>query len=283
MTVPEGMLTPPADDPIATPPGETPPAEPREGEEPEGGTPAPKPAESKSARDERIARLTREKNDERQKREAAEAELAALKRRDAAGARPEPPDLTTLTNAEGHLDPAKYKRAMTEYEDKLHTWREAQKAPSAASSTSADADAGAQEALATFIDRAAPLREQHADFDEVVNRPVFTPEMRAALFESELGPALAYHLGTNQAEALRIGNLPPAQLYREMGKLEAKLAAAAPAAPAPRTVSGAPEPITPVRGATPSTRDPEKMTTEEFMAWDRARTTERMKANPIGL
>ena len=127
------------------------------------------------------------------------------------------------------------------------------------------------------------LAEQHPDIFEVIERPVFTPAMREAIWSSEIGAQIAYHLWQHHAEAMRIGGLSPVAVAREIGKIEAKLGAA-PAASASRTVSSAPEPITPVGGATTTTtKDPEKMTTEEWMAWDKERTKERLKANPLGL
>lgn len=256
---------------------------------PEGETPAPEPAKPDAApkpeagAQRRIDELTREKHDERRKREALEAELAALKRKTEAGPRPQPPDLTKLTDAEGRLDAAKYSQAMVKYEDDLERWRDAQRSPTPAPETPpADADAGQRERITTFLERAEPLKAQHADFEDVINRPVFSAEMREVLWESELGPQLAYYLGSHQAEALRIANLPTAQMYRELGKLEAKLATAAPAPPA-RTVSNAPEPIAPVASTTSATKDPEKMSTDEWMAWDRQQTVEKVKRNPLGV
>ena len=279
MSVPEGLLT--QADPLDTPPTEV-------VETPTPGTPAgdapdpPKP-DDKVTPDvqKRIDQLTREKHTASREAERLKAELDAVKRKADAGPRPEPPDLTTLTNAEGQLDPVKYKKAIAEHEDKLHAWREAQKGP-AAPTVEAEPAPSTQAPPPPFLDGIKAIGAEHADVYEVINRPVFTPEMRDALWESEQGPQLAYYLGTHQAEAMRLGELPARQMLRELGKLEAKLGAA-PAAPSPRTVSGAPEPIEPVRGATATTKDPEKMSTEEFMAWDRARTTERLKGNPLGV
>lgn len=74
----------------------------------------------------------------------------------------------------------------------------------------------------------------------------------AALMEAENGDDIAYYLGSNPKEAERIARLPPLSQVREIGKLEAKLAAK----PVnPKTPSNAVAPIKPVGGsASPSTK-----------------------------
>lgn len=59
---------------------------------------------------------------------------------------------------------------------------------------------------------------------------------------SDAGAKLLHHLGTDLDEAARIAALPPVQMARELTKLEFKLNQA----PAPKPVSKAPAPITPI-------------------------------------
>lgn len=59
---------------------------------------------------------------------------------------------------------------------------------------------------------------------------------------SDAGAKLIYHLGTDLDEAARIAALPPVQMARELTRLEFKLAQPA----APKPVSKAPAPITPI-------------------------------------
>jgi hypothetical protein len=59
---------------------------------------------------------------------------------------------------------------------------------------------------------------------------------------SEAGAKLIHHLGGDLDEAARIAALPPVQMARELTRLEYKLAQA----PAPKPVSKAPAPITPI-------------------------------------
>lgn len=59
---------------------------------------------------------------------------------------------------------------------------------------------------------------------------------------SDAGAKLIHHLGTDLDEAARIAALPPVQMARELTRLEFKLSQA----PAPKPVSRAPAPITPI-------------------------------------
>jgi hypothetical protein len=234
-------------------------------------SPKPGTPEYTQAVQKRINQITREKHEAIRKADTLTAENAALKRRLEAGTRPIPPDPATFTNPDtGQIDPGKYQKATVEHEDKLHTWRQAQQP---ASQLVAPGTTTASPTFSDFNERAKALREKHTDFDEVVDRPYFTPELATVLYESEQGPEIAYHLGKNEAEAKRIGNLPPAQMQREFGKLEARFSAEA----GKRSVSGAPAPITPVTGTATVTKDPEKMTTQEFMEWDKQLKVEKLK------
>lgn len=220
----------------------------------------------------RVAAATRREVEakERQRLRAIEAERDAFKRKAEAGARPMPPDQSTFTREDGTVDSTKYQRAMVDYEDKLHGWRELQKGPTTPPSA-AEPQAPPETGAAAFLERAAPLKQKYADFESVVDSPVFTPEMREGIFDSEQGPEIAYFLGKNHAEANRIAGLPPAQMLREIGKLEARFA------PNPKAVSAAPSPITPVTGTAGPSKDPEQMTTAEWMAWNRQKELERLK------
>jgi len=131
--------------------------------------------------------------------------------------------------------------------------------------------------LRTFNDRARKLREENDDFDEVIESPVFTPVMRNVLLQSENGPEVAYFLGKpeNRDQAEKIRNLPADRQAYEIGKLESNLLLAKKT----RKVPGAPAPITPVgMGGGGKEKDPSEMSTTEWMAWDKQRTLEKLKA-----
>ena len=97
--------------------------------------------------------------------------------------------------------------------------------------------------------------EKYEDFEEVVRdeQVKITPAMRDAIFELDdldMQTEVAYYLGKNPKEALRISRLSPIRQVSAIGKLEATLSAK----PAPvKRPSAAPAPITPVGGGNTTT------------------------------
>lgn len=107
-------------------------------------------------------------------------------------------------------------------------------------------------------------RKKHDDFDEVVTHPdvQITRDMVLAMAESDDPGGIAYHLGKNREEAARIAALSPIAQAREIGKIEATLAAPKPA-PTKKTTQ-APDPIDPVRGASSASKEPADMSFKEY-------------------
>jgi hypothetical protein len=108
--------------------------------------------------------------------------------------------------------------------------------------------------------------------------------MAQTIQASEIGPDVAYFLGSNPKEADRISRLAPLLQAREIGKLEAKIASDPPV----KKVSSAPAPITPIRGgkvnapAVYDTTDPrsiKSMSTSEWIAAERLRQIKKMEAS----
>ena len=136
-----------------------------------------------------------------------------------------------------------------------------------------------------YHEREEDARSKYDDFDQVAYNPQLriTDVMAQTIQTSDVGPELAYHLGTNPKEAERISKLAPLAQAREIGKLEAKLAAAPPVV---KKTSSAPAPFAPVtaRGAvTPAydTTDPRSiasMSTSDWIAADRARQVRKLEA-----
>lgn len=105
-----------------------------------------------------------------------------------------------------------------------------------------------------------------------------SPVMGDAIMDSELGPEILYHLGSNPDEAARISKLSPIAQVREIGKLEASLAkpadtgAASEDEPAPQktAISKAPPPIPRPAGSAskpaPSAKSIESMSQQEYRA-----------------
>lgn len=162
----------------------------------------------------------------------------------------------------------------SEYEDALLTWHETRKE---ITSRAAQQQQAQMRAAQVFSERAQALRKEHDDFDEVIEAPVFSQVMRVTLMNSENGPEVAYHLGLpqNRAEADRIRNLPMELQPYELGKLETKLLIAKQT----KKVPSAPPPIKPVgMSGQGGAKDPSKMTIDEWMAWDRQKQLDKLKA-----
>ena len=106
--------------------------------------------------------------------------------------------------------------------------------------------------------------------------------MAQAIQFSDIGPELAYHLGANPKEAERISKLQPILQAKEIGKLEAKLAADPPV----KKTSNAPSPISPVTARSTGspnfdTTDPrsiKSMSTSEWIEAERQRQIKKLEA-----
>jgi len=103
------------------------------------------------------------------------------------------------------------------------------------------------------------------DFDQAIGNLQMVGVTRDFLelaTSSEAGPKLLHHLGTDLDEAARIASLPPVQMARELTRLEFKLSQPA----APKPVSKAPAPITPLGSSATTDADPSRMSDTEWYA-----------------
>ncbi len=128
-------------------------------------------------------------------------------------------------------------------------------------------------------------RTKYDDFEDVVyadDLPI-TDHMLLAIQNSDVGPDVAYYLGTHREEAARIARLHPLLQAKELGKIEAKLPADDTQT---ATTKPAPNPIRPAgRGSSPAriidTTDPrstKSMSTSEWIAAERKRQETKWKA-----
>lgn len=110
------------------------------------------------------------------------------------------------------------------------------------------------------------------DFEDVISSAdvPMTPAMQQAIMESDIGPKLAYHLANNPDEAVKIAQMTPMRAIATLGRLEERLSAAP-----VKTASSAPEPITPVGQRATASKDPDKMSTDEWLKWRREQIKKR--------
>lgn len=137
---------------------------------------------------------------------------------------------------------------------------------------------------AVFAGRLDAARAAHPDWDEVAESAAEIPANDLVLFhirQSELGPELAYYLAKNPDVTEQLNQLSPAPLLVALGRIEGRLANAAPsaaeapkprqAAPPARPVSKALPPVARIgAGTVAASKDPNEMTFEEHKAWRKA-------------
>ena len=135
-----------------------------------------------------------------------------------------------------------------------------------------------------YAEREEEARSKYDDFEQVAYNPQLrvTEIMAETIKASDLGPDLAYWLGSNPKEADRISRLSPLLQAREIGKIEARLGSNPPVKP----TTSAPAPITPVTARTSGnpaydTTDPRStktMSTSEWIEAERARQMRKLQA-----
>lgn len=137
--------------------------------------------------------------------------------------------------------------------------------------------------LESHRDREESAREKYDDYEDVVYNPklAITPIMAQTIQASDMGPDVAYYLGTNPKEAERIARMPAIAQAKEIGKIEAKLTSSPPV----KKTTSAPTPISPVSARTTSTsldttdpRAAKQMSASEWIAAERARQTRQWEA-----
>lgn len=217
----------------------------------------------------RIDRLTKRAAEAERRAQEAERKLQEAEGKNGGKAKPEAQD------DEGEPDPSDFD-SYDEYLDALADWKADQKigakgkkddkaaADDDNGSNKDDQDTEFTEALEDVQDAFSETRKSHKDFDEVIGQQdlQITRDMVIAMADSEDPGAIAYHLGKNKQEAARIAKLSPIAQAKEIGKIEAKLAAK-PQQPGKKTTS-APDPIDPVKGSDSTSKAPQDMDFAEY-------------------
>jgi hypothetical protein len=147
-----------------------------------------------------------------------------------------------------------------------------------------DAQRHQAQVLEAYQEREEQAREKYDDFEQVAYNPKLpiTAVMAETIQASDAGPDVAYYLGSNPKEADRISRLTPFLQAKEIGKIEAKLAADPPV----KRTTTAPQPITPVSARTTGspaydTTDPrsiKQMTTSQWIEAERQRQIRKLQA-----
>lgn len=143
------------------------------------------------------------------------------------------------------------------------------------------------ELVESYHEREEEARGKYEDFEQVAYNPKLpiTAVMAETIQSSDVGPEVAYYLGSNPKEAARIAKLSPFLQAKEIGRIEAKLTEAPPV----KKVSSAPAPFAPVtarNSGAPAfdTTDPRSiktMSTSDWIAADRARQMKKLEAQRV--
>ena len=147
-----------------------------------------------------------------------------------------------------------------------------------------DAEKQQSQVLDSYHEREEEARGKYDDFEQVAYNPKLpiTDAMAQTIQSSDVGPDMAYYLGSNPKEAERISRLSPLSQAKELGKIEAKLSDNPPV----KKTSNAPAPIAPITArssGSPSldTTDPrsiKSLSTSEWIEAERQRQTKKWEA-----
>lgn len=136
------------------------------------------------------------------------------------------------------------------------------------------------EIVEAYGEREEKARDKYDDFEDVVYNPKLriTDVMAETIQHSDLGPDLAYWLGSNPKEAERIARLSPLMQAREIGKIEVRLSDNPPV----KKTTSAPTPISPVTArssGSPShdTTDPRSIKTMSTSDWIEAERNRQIR------
>ena len=118
----------------------------------------------------------------------------------------------------------------------------------------------------SFKQREAEFASTVEDYADKVYDPTLplTREVVELIADSDIGPRVAYYLADNPGIARSLADMAPVQAAREFGKIEAKLSTSA----CRKAVSQAPPPPPKIgAGEAEIDRDPDNMSTDEWLKW----------------
>lgn len=212
----------------------------------------------KSGAQERINEITRARREAERRADALEQRLAELER----GRHTQPQASEPPTLEQYGYDNAEFSRALTAYAVEQATKAVESKYQQQESQRTQ------QEIFQSFEKRERDYAAKHPDYAETVSdlgRAVrFAPAVVETIGSMDAGPAVLHHLATHLDEADRIARMPAHIAALHLGRLERDLSA-----PKPKPVSNAPAPAPTVGGAAVIKKDPDAMTTDEWMRWRR--------------
>ena len=177
---------------------------------------------------------------------------------------------------EQFTDMYEYAKALTDYRVDQRMNEEKQK------EVQAKAAAERDKVINVWADRVKAAKSEIPDFDDMVGSADVTVsnEVRDAIFESEVGPRILYHLAENPEIATKLQGMTLTSALRHIGRLEAQFEKTEPQIKPVVGKSKAPSPINPIRSAA-NGRDVNLTGDGEFhgsyQAWKAARLGGRIR------
>ena len=226
---------------------------------------AEKPKKNNGVQD-RIHQLTREKHEARQKAERAEEANSDLtKRLEALESANKAPEASKPQESDFD-DYSEYQKADSDYVVSKATQGAYDRIRSE-NLASAKATSEAERATAikakheAFQEKVAAKRESYQDYEEVAYGHNFMDQdMAEQLFDMEKGVEVGYYLGSHLDIAEKVLAMTPIERARELTKSEFQVESVK-----PKTVSDAPDPITPLGSSEKVTKHEKDMGDEEWM------------------
>ena len=209
---------------------------------------------------------------EREARESLEAKVKELESRN----QPQKVEVAEEPRPEQFTDMYEYARALTDYKVDQRLSEEKQKVEQA------KVEAQRQEVINTWAKRVQSAKSEMPDFEDMVGSAdvVVSNEVRDAIFESDVGPRILYHLAENPEIAEKLQGMTVTSALRTIGKLEAQFEKAEPQTKSAVGKSKAPAPINPIRSAA-NGRDVNLTSDGNFhgsyQAWKAARLAGRIR------
>jgi len=210
---------------------------------------------------------------EREAREVLEAKVRDLEAKATPSAEPAA-DQEPLP--EQFTDMYEYAKALTDYRVDQRMNEEKQKEVQARAAAERD------KVINVWADRVKAAKSEIPDFDDMVGSADVTVsnEVRDAIFESEVGPRILYHLAENPEIATKLQGMTLTSALRHIGRLEAQFEKTEPQIKPVVGKSKAPSPINPIRSAA-NGRDVNLTSDGEFhgsyQAWKAARLGGRIR------
>lgn len=207
---------------------------------------------------ERVNEITRARREAERRADAAERELAQYRQQPAQ----QPQGTDNPPSLEDFNDVGQWSRAMTQYAIEQAEARVEQRFQQQSQRQQQ------QTVEQQFEERSQKYATEHPDFEQAVSdlgRAVqFHPAVVEAIGINEHGPAIAHYLAQHLDEADRISRLPPHIAAVQLGRIEAQVTATK-----AKPVTNAPPPAPVLGGGSVVTKDPERMSTDEWLAWRR--------------